>query len=210
MNGALLAAARDGARADIERLLAGGASASAVNENGQTPLILACAHGHAVCAALLLQHAAAASTLNHCDNIGRTALHHAAFKGRYECVEALLERVHAGKDADDVALDIDAQDETGQTALFKAAQSGHATVVLLLLTQAPRIFALDKVRVRHFPIVLSVKILRSMTASQTVDLSIFMFNFHFISIFHFRPVAALGGRRGRDGRHSARAARVVL
>ncbi len=64
---------------------------------------------------------------------------HASWKGHAECVQALL--LH------NPAPDADAQDESAQSALFKAAAGGHGMCALLLLTQSPKIFARDKVRV---------------------------------------------------------------
>jgi ankyrin repeat protein len=63
---------------------------------------------------------------------------HASWKGHAECVQALL--------LNDPAPDADAQDESAQSALFKAAAGGHGMCALLLLTQSPKIFARDKVR----------------------------------------------------------------
>ncbi len=65
---------------------------------------------------------------------------HASWKGHADCVQELL--LH------DPAPDADAQDESAQSALFKAAAAGHGMCALLLLTQTPKIFARDKVRVR--------------------------------------------------------------
>jgi ankyrin repeat protein len=64
---------------------------------------------------------------------------HASWKGHADCVQELL--LH------DPAPDADAQDESAQSALFKAAAAGHGMCTLLLLTQTPKIFARDKVRV---------------------------------------------------------------
>jgi ankyrin repeat protein len=94
--------------------------------------MLAACKGHTACVSLLLARQA---QLDVQDKLGRTALHHACSKGQYDSVEVLLEH----------DLDVDIKDETGQTALFKASAAGHATIVLLLLTQTPKIFAPDMV-----------------------------------------------------------------
>lgn len=88
--------AAQGNTSEVERLLAGGASANARNRDGSTPLILAALFGHAEIAEQLIE---AGADLDAQGGDGSTALHTAAFFGRYEVVRALL---HANADASKV------------------------------------------------------------------------------------------------------------
>jgi hypothetical protein len=107
----------------VERLLALGADVGLRDCEGQTAAHFACDGDHASTLALLLDHGA---PINACSCDGATLLMWAAFYGATECVTLLLAR---GGDA----LELDARDQYGTTALHRAPQGGKAEIVRLLL-----------------------------------------------------------------------------
>eukprot|EP01047_Picozoa_sp_COSAG01_P053119 COSAG01_NODE_5657_length_4114_cov_58.182565_4_plen_170_part_00 len=95
---------------------------SFADQDGQTALLLAAAHGHESVVEVL---AAESSSVNRGDGSGRTPLAAAAAAGHIAAVSALF-RAAAGE------LNLDAQDEDGCSALHLAALRGHNRVVDLL------------------------------------------------------------------------------
>jgi hypothetical protein len=91
-------------------LLAHGADAAAVNNEGWTPLIFASAHGSADVVALLLAHGC--GDIDHQDSGGYTALHHASPWPRTGVARALL-----GAGADPHVVD-----RNGETPLARAVE----------------------------------------------------------------------------------------
>ena len=76
----------------VQREIKGGADVNFTNDTGHSPLHLATLYGHADVATYLIEHEA---SLMQTDRLGNTALHIAAFLGRWLIVEELLE---AGSD----------------------------------------------------------------------------------------------------------------
>jgi ankyrin repeat protein len=108
-----------------EALLAGGADASVVNNEGNSALTLAAGRDHVALIAPLVKAGAA---LDGRDGDGVTALWLAAKQGRMETAEALLK---AGADPN-------LGDEKDTTPLMKAAQGDHPEMVRLLLENCAR------------------------------------------------------------------------
>lgn len=137
---------------DIVRLLLGRDMGDVRDANGDTPLILACRHGHENIARVLVD----GSDVNATGLGGRCALHHASAAGLTSTVELLLER-HADYDAadddvntplllattavyDDVAnllvragCDVNVVGAGGSTALCHVADSGPVSTARVLL-----------------------------------------------------------------------------
>jgi ankyrin repeat protein len=103
-------------------LLDAGAAVDAVDEQGQTPLLLAVWAGHSGVAKVLIEHGAnfKLRTRGEC----ATPLHLAADGGHLETVELLLEK----------GAEVNAVDAKGWTALHDASSKGHNKVVKLLLS----------------------------------------------------------------------------
>eukprot|EP01045_Picozoa_sp_COSAG04_P012832 COSAG04_NODE_880_length_9669_cov_3.805747_3_plen_2321_part_00 len=120
----LLAAARAGDAAAIERLAAEGASVDAKDGVGEPAVILAawqgCLQGHAEAVAALARLGA---DLDATDSNGATALMHAANSGHTGAVAALLE----------AGVAVDAVDIFGNTALIRAARDSQTECARLLL-----------------------------------------------------------------------------
>jgi Ankyrin repeats (3 copies)/Ankyrin repeat len=112
-------AARRGDLVEAKALLKESPDLVFSKEDGQTPLLMAAAHGHKDVAELLLSDRA---VVNEVDKGGRTSLHLAA-AGGYEDVAELLLAHHA---------DIDATDFEGKTPLYWAAATGNKDVAELL------------------------------------------------------------------------------
>lgn len=127
----LFDAARLGRADMIPALVQAGADTAALDPGGYTPLILACYHGHAEAAALLLEHGAPVDQAD--EARGNTALMGAAFKGFANIAERLLE---AGAVPD-------VQNNAGQTALMLAALFGRAAIVDALVARGGNPHLLD-------------------------------------------------------------------
>ena len=104
----------------IIEVIAVGVNVNEPDCDGDTPLMLAAAQGHASIVAVLLQNGADVSAHN---DEGETALHLAAYGGHTKAVKALLA---AGSC-------VDARDNGGSTPLMCAAFGGYADVAIALL-----------------------------------------------------------------------------
>ena len=127
---ALLAAARDGKRRDVEALLSKHASVRAQGEGGETALHWAAAYGQTEMIPFLLSKGA---DVNAKDTGGATPLHYAAEEGQTEVVRLLLAN----------GADPNTTNDNDMTALHLAAGGGHSRVVELLLARRARINAED-------------------------------------------------------------------
>jgi serine/threonine-protein phosphatase 6 regulatory ankyrin repeat subunit A/serine/threonine-protein phosphatase 6 regulatory ankyrin repeat subunit B len=103
-------------------LLAHGALADTVDTHGKTPLMTACSRGQLGVVTLLMPHMTT-GRVNHQDQHGRTALHHAV-GGRHGDVGAFL--------LDNGAL-AETVDRYGKTPLMMACSHGQLGVVTLLM-----------------------------------------------------------------------------
>lgn len=119
----LFDAARLGRVDVIPALVQAGGDVAALNEEGYSPLILSCYHGHAEAAQLLLAHGAPVDQAE--GTRGNTALMGAAFKGLGDVAELLLAAGAAP----------DATNHAGQTALMFAALFGRAAIVDALVSR---------------------------------------------------------------------------
>ncbi|KAH8063200.1 U-box domain-containing protein [Aureococcus anophagefferens] len=115
----LWAAAKGGREEEVESLLSIGADVNWVSNEGDTPLIAACRHGHRGVAALLLAHGGDASATT--SGGGEGALHLCCRRGD-EDLSALL--VDAGADGD--------RGPAGATAFDAGVESGHEQMVARL------------------------------------------------------------------------------
>jgi ankyrin repeat protein len=138
---ALYFAARGGDLARVhEALVNGSHNGSHFNwknqsKSGQTALMAAAGGGHDQCVELILEAGALAVQE---DNLGNTALHHAAWAGELACLDKLLEhRPTTG------SSDIHWKNGAGQTALICGAQFGSVEVVTRLLEVGAAIDARD-------------------------------------------------------------------
>ena len=111
---------------DIVRLLLGHAEVDVRDDTGDTPLILACRHGHGSTARELI---IGGSDVNATGRSGRCALHHACAIGMVSTVQLILEL-----NADYDALDVDAN-----TPLLLAASAGSDDVIALLVRTGCRV-----------------------------------------------------------------------
>ncbi|PIC53240.1 hypothetical protein B9Z55_003026 [Caenorhabditis nigoni] len=90
------------------------------SKNGWSPLLEACARGHLPVAQTLLKHHARIDVF---DEMGRTALHLAAFNGHLSIVHLLLQH----------KAFVNSKSKTGEAPLHLAAQHGHVKVVNVLV-----------------------------------------------------------------------------
>lgn len=115
--------ARGGYTTELAELFGMGLPANLRNERGDSLLMLACYHGHAGTAALILDHGGDPELAN---DRGQTPLAAAAFKGDVAAVRLLLARG---------AL-VDGGVPGGHTALMTAAMFDRTDIVALLLAHA--------------------------------------------------------------------------
>ncbi|KAJ1417679.1 ankyrin repeat-containing domain protein, partial [Ochromonadaceae sp. CCMP2298] len=111
-----------GSAALVELLLNHGATLSSVDDQGQTPLHLCASSGVKACLATLLDHGGD-ELIDTPDSSGNTALHHATYHGRLDCVRLLLE----------TAADVHTRNAEGLSAYSLASSRGHHQIGLLLL-----------------------------------------------------------------------------
>jgi ankyrin repeat protein len=129
------------------------------NEEGLTPLPIACMRGHSAVASLIIAEGADVMAKDSC---GETPLHKAASEGHLEVAKLLLER-HAEVNATDInkwtplhkaawgghddvtkllldnGADINVEDNHQWTPLYRAASKGHHEVVKALLSRGAEI-----------------------------------------------------------------------
>eukprot|EP00050_Salpingoeca_kvevrii_P017430 m.65057 g.65057 ORF g.65057 m.65057 type:complete len:172 (-) comp7552_c0_seq1:1419-1934(-) len=122
---AVLTAARDGRIGDLTDLLATAEGREQLNVRIATlgshaPLTAACWFGQLEAARLLVREGADPAMLA---GDGQTALHTAATYGHLPVVQWLV---------DDVAVDVNAKDQYGETALDAARSAGHDAVCAFL------------------------------------------------------------------------------
>ena len=98
------------------------------NESSMTPLYWACARGSPALVKLLLANGADPCITT---SAATTPLHRAAWRGNMEIVASLLD--HSHQEDDESNLLVDARDEHGETALYKAVSRRHADVARLLI-----------------------------------------------------------------------------
>jgi ankyrin repeat protein len=119
--------ARNGEIEALEAMVAAGLPVNLADHKGNTLLMLACYHGHAACAAMLLARGAEVDRRN---ARGQTPLGGAAFKGYVEIVRLLVAH----------GADLDADNGAGATPVMFAAMFGrHAVVDELIATQRSRL-----------------------------------------------------------------------
>ena len=137
-------AAEKGHKEIAELLLANGADVNAMNAFGLTPLHFSARYGYEDIVELLIANGA---DINAKNNDGQTPVDVAVSRSRNEVVELLIEKgadvslrvaVRFGalakvKSLIEKVADINAKDESGQTALHYAAEYGHKDVAELLI-----------------------------------------------------------------------------
>lgn len=119
-------AAREGDLARVHQALVDGAHNGShfnwknIAKGGQTALMAAAGAGHHLVVELILEAGALAIKE---DNLGNTALHHAAWAGHLHCVDHLLQhRPTTGNS------DVHWKNFSGQTPLMCASEFGHVAV----------------------------------------------------------------------------------
>jgi ankyrin repeat protein len=118
---ALHFACHEGFVSVIRRLVEMGADINALDNNGSTPLVIACISGHEAAAFLLLHLGADGKTWK--DGDGRSALYWACMEGLVSVIRRLV----------DMGADINQQDNDGITPLIWACESGKEAMAHLLL-----------------------------------------------------------------------------
>ena len=104
----------------LKALLAAGANVNVCDEEGHTPLFVACQNGNVDAVKLL---SGAGANLNSARNDGAIPIGVASYNGHADVVKALLED----------GANIDAATKSGVTSLYSAAEQGHAEVMELIL-----------------------------------------------------------------------------
>ena len=115
-----------------EMLLTAGASPSAVDGSGQSPIQTAGWHGNEKAIKLLAKQSV---NLSHATQSGSTALHYAAWQGHTVAAGTLI----------DLGVAIDVKDSDGWTPLHKAAHRGDVKMVRLLLSRGADKAATDSI-----------------------------------------------------------------
>ncbi|EQC25979.1 hypothetical protein SDRG_16167 [Saprolegnia diclina VS20] len=102
---------------DVRRLVGEGADPNWQNEEGHTPLYIACQRGHESMVNSLISYGA---DIHKCSTRGETVLHVASRFGHIKVFRALLWRK---------GLSVDQRDNEGRTALYIACRYGHVAIV---------------------------------------------------------------------------------
>lgn len=125
-------AVEEGKEVVVKLLLEKGASVNEADDEGWTPLTLACDRGHDAIVAMLLAKGADPNIRTKRSGWGSNALHLAADRGHHFIVLELLAHAqqHVGGQAPTGhrAVDINAADQLGRTALWRACWRGHVRV----------------------------------------------------------------------------------
>lgn len=121
---------------EMKALIDAGADLSAVNDEGQTPLMLAAQAGRSKAVRMLLQNGLAGA-VNARDKHGRTALMHVRRGYMSDEAEVVRALVAAG-------AEVSATDEEGRTALMLAAEAGSTEGVKALIGAGSSVNAKDK------------------------------------------------------------------
>ncbi len=134
-NQALIKAAKDGNREDVEVALNAGADSNYVDNNGNTPLIWAACKKNTEIVRMLIEHGAHVNIhVNHTDMYGRTALMVATGNGCIDIVRILIE----------AGADVHHTDDHGETSLMLGARTGYANIVRLLIEHDADVNHTDK------------------------------------------------------------------
>ena len=125
---ALMVAAMEGVHECVELLLAArGIDVNAMNRECCTPLWAAASEGHDRCVERLMAAPGVDAAATNDD--GTTPLHIAATNNNVRCLELLL-----GEEREEAAVDINARNAVGATALWLAASRGNTASVVVLLS----------------------------------------------------------------------------
>ena len=128
----LIEAAKSGNLAEVERLIAQGASVDAKDNYGWTPLHWAAAKGHEAVCKLLIANNASVEAKN---NYGLTPLHYAAGNGHEAMCKLLIEN----------KASVDAKNNHGWTPLYCAAANGHEAICKLLIANKASVEAKNNI-----------------------------------------------------------------
>ncbi len=110
--------------AKVKDLLEKGADVEVKDEKGWTPLMWACAKGHADVARLMIENGADIEAKS---EDGSTALMFACWKGHADVARLMIEK----------GADVKAKGVKGVTALMWACVNGHADVARLMIEKGP-------------------------------------------------------------------------
>ncbi|KAM3406198.1 hypothetical protein ACQJBY_000323 [Aegilops geniculata] len=135
-------AAANGRLEALSMFLDRGTQPDAVDRHKQTPLMLAAMHGKIGCVLKLLQ--AGANILMFDSVHARTCLHHAAYYGHVDCLDAILSTARTTPVADSwgFARFVNVRDDHGATPLHLAARQGRPGCVQVLLENGAIVSAL--------------------------------------------------------------------
>ncbi|MGI9305518.1 MAG: ankyrin repeat domain-containing protein [Gammaproteobacteria bacterium] len=128
---ALMYAAVSGDAASLRLLLEHDAAVNATGANGWSATMIAAAKGYGSLLDLLIMHGA---DTNVRDIYGWTPLMRATHEGRHGIVKSLLSKT---------SPEIDAQDESGLTALHRAAAKGYVDIARLLIEHGADVSSTD-------------------------------------------------------------------
>ena len=110
-------------------LLENSASVDAIDGSGDTPFLLAAAHGRAACLHAL---ATAGANAEHVNKFGMNALHHAAWQGHAEAIAELIDKLQLKKLLED-------KDCAGHSPLHVAVFRDHLVAVQKLISEGASI-----------------------------------------------------------------------